>query len=123
MHEQERLEIALEEWGEHSWIKAMINTISGSYASAQFRFVARPVGDHRDLTQDVVVGATFPVIRWQDFDDRTEPNAWMETMRERLDELDAELTTLGWERSEDRGDHWWSLRYTRSEPMIRKAGA
>lgn len=118
MSQQEFLELALEEWGEHSWVRALLNTVTGSKGSAQFRFVARPVGDHRDLAQDVVVGATFPVMRGQDLDNAPEPNAWLETMRDRLQEIDGELVALRWNRAEQQGTHWWSYRYTRSEPRL-----
>jgi hypothetical protein len=58
------LEVHLEELGRHSWWKALFNTLSGSYGSAQLRFVARPPGVD-DPDRPHVLGATFPVMRAQ----------------------------------------------------------
>ena len=106
------LEVHLEELGRHSWWKAWLNTLSGSYGSAQLRFVARPPGVD-DPDRPHVLGATFPVMRAQDLDDPTEPNAWLDVARERLDELDRELGAQGWGRAGTAGGHWWSRRYVR----------
>jgi hypothetical protein len=35
-------------------------------------------------------------------------------VRRRLEDLDKALKAGGWERMPDRGEHWWSLRYTRA---------
>jgi hypothetical protein len=112
----EKLEVHLEELGEHSWGKAFLNTMSGSYGSAQFRFVARPPGEHRHASDDLFVGATFPVMRLQDLDDQTEPNAWLDMARDRLRELDEQLVSAGWRRDPDKGRHWWSLTYSGIAP-------
>jgi len=92
-------------------VKALANTLTGSYGSAQYRFVARPTGDEHDARQHAVTGATFPVMKLQDLDDLHLPNAWIETAQERLEELDAELQSHGWRRTTDDGDHWWSRTY------------
>ena len=63
--------------GQHSWRKALLNTVSGSYGNAQFRFVARPPGQD-DPAKTRVAGATFSVMRFQDLDNLTEPHAWLE---------------------------------------------
>jgi hypothetical protein len=106
------LEVHLEELGQHSWWKALLNTLGGLYGSAQFRFVARPPGP--DVAgAGHVVGATFPMMRLQDLDDRTEPNAWIDTARERLDELDGQLVREGWRCSGTTGRHWWARTYVR----------
>lgn len=107
------LEVHLEELGEHSWVKALGNTLAGSYGSAQYRFVARPPGEDHVAEQHAASGATFPVMRLQDLDDLTEPNAWIDIARERLRELDRELVGAGWKRREERGRHWWSWSYDR----------
>ncbi|TGN65732.1 hypothetical protein EXE59_18550 [Nocardioides eburneiflavus] len=68
-------------------------------------------------------------MRLQDLDDRAEPNGWIDTAVERLQELDADLIKAGWTRDERTGAHWWSLTYRRPEPpghpqrstMMRKA--
>lgn len=105
------VEVHLEELGEHSWVKALANTLTGSNASAQFRFVARPPGEEHRPSDHVATGATFPVMRWQDLDNLRRPNAWIETAQERLDELDHDLRASGWRRCPDVGRHWWSRTY------------
>lgn len=105
-------EIHLEELGQHSWVKALFNTLTGSYGSAQFRFVARTPGD-QGADEHIAAGDTFPVMRFQDLNDRTQPNAWIDTAIERLRELDAKLTEIGWCRDDQTGAHWWSLTYHR----------
>ena len=111
MQRRARVEVHLEELGQHSWWKALLNTLSGTSGSAQYRFVARRADapDAPDL--HVRDGATFPVMRWQDLGDEHTPNAWIEIARQRLDELDASLRGDGWRRSEDTGRHWWSRTY------------
>jgi hypothetical protein len=112
MVSNEQLEIHVEELGQHSWWKALLNTISGSYGSAQFRFVARPPGAD-DPAQPHVCGATFPVMRFQDLDNLAEPNTWLEIARGRLNELDQQLIQDGWQRTPQVGRHWWSRSYAR----------
>lgn len=113
--QDETLEIHLEELGQHSWIKALLNTVAGSNGSAQFRFVARAPGADSDGQDHECVGGTFPMLRFQDLDDPTEPNAWLDTARERLSELDRALLERGWQRQPGPGAHWWSLTYTRAQ--------
>lgn len=110
------VEVHLEELGQHSWLAALANTLTGTFGSAQFRFVARPRGAPDDRQAHVCVGATFPVMRFQDLDNETEPNAWSDVAHDRLAELDAELVRQGWRRSPTRGRHWWSTVY---EPAAR----
>jgi len=105
------IEVHLEELGEHSWVKALANTLSGSYGSAQYRFVARPPGEGHPPQGHVATGATFPVMRLQELDDLHRPNAWIETAHERLEELDAELRANGWRPTTRDGEHWWSRTY------------
>ena len=107
------VEIHLEELGQHSWLAALANTLTGTLGSAQFRFVARRSGAPDDPEAHVCVGATFPVMRFQDMDNQTEPNAWSDLARDRLAELDAELLSQGWRRLPERGRHWWSSVYER----------
>lgn len=108
---QQTIEVHLEELGAHSWIKALANTLGGTYGSAQYRFVARPPGDEHRSDDHVATGATFPAMRLQDLDDLHRPNAWIETAQERLDELDAELLDRGWRHHPGEGQHWWSRTY------------
>ncbi len=105
------IEVHLEELGEHSWVKALANTLSGSNGSAQYRFVARPPGEGHHPSDHVVTGATFPVMRLQDLGDLHRPNAWIETAQERLQELDENLCAHGWRRYAADGRHWWSRTY------------
>ncbi len=109
----EVLEVHLEEVGQHSWVTGLLSLLGGGYGSAQFRFVARPPGADRGPA-DHVVGATFPVMRQQDLDDRSGPNAWIETAEERLQELDRQLARDGWLREPGSGPHWWSRTYIRA---------
>lgn len=108
---QETLEVHLEALGQHSWVRAMADTLSGSYGSAQYRFVARPPAAAHRAADHVVTGATFPVMRLQDLDDLHQPNAWIDTAKKRLEELDDELVGRGWQRTHDGGQHWWSRTY------------
>jgi len=93
----------------------MVNTLTGSYGSAQFRFGARLAGLPDVPASHVATGATFPVMRFADLNDQSVPNAWAGLARQRLEELDAELVRQGWRRRPDRGGRWWSLRY--DKPM------
>lgn len=111
MSTQQTVEVHLEELGEHSWLLSLANTVSGSYASAQYRCVARTPGPQHRASSHVVTGAIFPVMRFQDLDDLHLPNAWIETARERLEELDEELSSHGWRRGTVTGQHWWSRTY------------
>lgn len=112
----EALQIHLEELGEHSWVKALFNTLTGTFGSAQYRFVARPPGKDHQASDHREVGATFPVMRWQDLNDLHGPqSAWVEDARKRLQELDAELVAEGWQRQPVTGRHWWSLSYLRPQ--------
>lgn len=110
---QRRIEIHLEEAGERSWPAALASTLTGSCGSAQLRFVARPPGKAGERREECVFGATFPVMRFQDLDDLHEPNAWIDTAQERLDELDRRLRHEGWAPVDRAGRHWWSRSYTR----------
>jgi hypothetical protein len=108
------LEVHLEEVGQHSWFAGLTNLLGAGLGSAQFRFVARPPGADED-SADHVLGATFPVMRMQDLNSRRRPNAWIETVEERLEELDDQLVRDGWVRRPETGRHWWSRTYTRQE--------
>ena len=117
----QKLEVHLEELGEHSWGKALLNTLSGSYGTAHFRFVARAPGARQHASEDLFVGATFPVMRSQDLDNESEPNAWLDVARDRLRGSDEELVSAAWQREPDRGRHWWALTYTRAHRVADRA--
>lgn len=114
MQNSEVLEVHLEELGQRSWRVALLNTVTGSYGSAQFRFVARPIGSDHGDADTRIVGATFPMMRFQDLNNRTQPNAWLSTAQERLEELDVQLLQNGWRRQEGIGSHWWSRTYVKA---------
>lgn len=104
------IEVHLEELGQHSWLLALANTLGGTSGSAQYRFVARTSGQPDQPASHVLVGATFPLMRWQDLDDEHLPNGFADLARERLAEIDEQLHADGWRRC-GVGRHWWSLAY------------
>lgn len=106
-----RVEVHLEELGQHSWWKALLNTLTGTDASAQYRFVARPAGAPDVAGAHLLEGATFTLLRWQDLDDEHQPDELLETPRRRLAELDASLRSDGWTPCGGLGRHWWSRTY------------
>jgi len=114
MRTAQMLEIHVEELGQHSLVKALLNTLSGTFGSAQYRFVARRPGTEGGDSAGEWVGATFPVMRFQDLDNLTEPNAWLDLARDRLQELDGQLAADGGQRLPGHGPHWWSLTYHRA---------
>lgn len=112
--DRQEIQIHLEELGEHSWLKALLNTLTGSFGSAQYRFVARPA-DAPDDGHHVALGATFPLLRFADLDevDPTSRDPWLPIARQRLEEIDADLVAQGWQRVTGETEHWWSRRYAR----------
>jgi hypothetical protein len=77
----------------------------------QCRFVAREDLADGSEGPHLVTGATFPVLRMQALDDRTQPNAWIEVVEQRLQEMDTELRDRGLRRLPGVGAHWWSRAY------------
>lgn len=110
-----RIEVHLEELGQHSWLLALANTLGGTHGSAQYRFVARTSGRPDRRSSHVLEGATFPLMRWQDLDDEHLPNGFADLARERLAEIDADLRAHRWRRCDGVGRHWWSLAYEPDE--------
>jgi hypothetical protein len=108
---QETVEVHLEELGQHSWVKTLANTVGGSFGNARYRFAACSPGKEHHARDQVGTGATFPVMRLQDLENLNQPNAWIETAQERLEELDEELLGRGWRRDSNSGQHWWSRTY------------
>jgi hypothetical protein len=108
------LEVHLEELGEHSWVRSLLNTLASPHGSAQYRFVARPPGPDQGI-RDHVVGATFPIMRWQDLKDPHHPNAWVELAEQELEALDRQLREAGWERGPDHDRAWWARTYERED--------
>jgi hypothetical protein len=108
-----RLEIHLEELGRRSWVMGLMSTLTGSFGTAQYRFVARPPVEESGEEAIAVLGATFPVLRAQNLDDLVEPHAWLDLARARLEELEARLRAEGWSPESSIGRHWWSRTYVR----------
>ena len=111
MQRRARVEVHLEELGQHSCWKALLNTMTGTNGSAQYRFVARLAGYADTPNLHVREGATFPLMRWQDLDNERQPNAFSDIAHQRLEELDATLRDDGWSRCDEPGRHWWSRTY------------
>ena len=107
------VQIHLEELGRHSWIKAVLGALIGAGGGPPFRFVAAPPDADHAASEHAAVGVRFPVLPFRDLADRGEPDEWSELAHTRLDELDAELLRLGWQRRPETGHYWWSLRYDR----------
>lgn len=106
------LEVHLEELGEHSWVRALVSTLGGSHGSGQYRFAARPPGADHGL-RDHVLGATFPLLRWQELRDPEHPNGWIELAEQELEALDRRLREEGWSRGPDHDRAWWARTYER----------
>ena len=107
-----RIEVHLEELGAHSWVKAWLNTITGSYQRVHFRFAARAAGRPGHAASDcVATSATFLALGSQDLNDLAEPNGGIKLARNEFETLDDELVRAGWRRRPDAGRHWWSRTY------------
>ena len=113
-----RIEVHLEELGQHSWLLALATTLGGTHGSAQYRFVARTSGRPDRRSSHVLEGATFPLMRWQDLDDEHLPNGFADLARERLAEIDADLRAHRWRRCDGVGRHWWSVAYEADEVPV-----
>ena len=109
---REELQVYLEPDGRASWKGALLSAVIGAGGGPVYRFVATSPDSRRDAAEHAVAGERFALQPFQDLDDEGE-DEWTALARQRLAELDDELQRDGWRPSEDRGTHWWSLRYTR----------
>ena len=109
------VQIHLEELGKHSWTEAVLGAVIGAGGGPAYRFVAAPADPDHDASEHAAVGAKFPVMPFRDLKDLTEPDEWTDRAHQRLNELDAELTSRGWRRRAERGHYWWSLRYDKPQ--------
>ena len=102
------IEIALEEFGDDAWRTASGDRPTDELVTGRFRFVARL----SDASVTMFVGSPFTMPRasvaWLADDVEVDLDA-----RVRLGELDSALTTAGWRYLPERGQNWWSLRYSR----------
>lgn len=106
------IQIQLEEAGRHSLKGALVGAvISAAGFGPVFRFVAAASGRGHEETDHAGVSADFPLPFLMELDDDKPDDTWVRLAHQRLDELDAELVRIGWRRLQDRGPHWWSLRY------------
>jgi hypothetical protein len=108
----EELQVYLEPDGRTSWKGALLSAVIGAGGGPLYRFVATPPDTGRDAAEHAVTGERFPLQPFQDLDAEGD-DEWTDLARQRLAELDDELQRDGWRQREDRGTHWWSLRYTR----------
>ena len=92
---------------------SLLSTLSSQYGNGYFRFVARARSADRRWPTYAMAGATFPVTRPSP-EDVTAQGAWLETQRERFQELHRQLLAEGW-RPAGHGAHWWSAIYRRAD--------
>ncbi len=102
------IEIELEELDGGSWRAALANLPAGASGTGRFRFVARLPGD----STTGLVGSPFLMPRASVAGLADDGEADVDA-RVRLGELDNALTIAGWSHVPERGEHWWSLRYTK----------
>jgi hypothetical protein len=111
--QEDVLEIEAEDVGDTSLAASLVTTLSSQYGNAYFRFVARARSADPRWPTYAMAGATFPATR-PSLDDVAAQGAWLETQRERFEELHRQLVQEGW-RPAGHGAHWWSVSYTRPD--------
>lgn len=109
-HEQEMLEIELEDVGGTSWWVGLATTL-GYGGAACMRFVARAPGHDGHHSCDVVKGETF--LRPRSLPDDLAPQeSWSPGMNHSLHELRQHLQRDGWVVA-GKGQQPWAYRYIR----------
>jgi hypothetical protein len=88
-----------------------LTTLSSRYGNGYFRFLARARSADPRWPTDAMAGATFPVTRPSP-EDVAAQGAWLDTQRERFQELHQQLREEGW-RPAGHGAYWWSAIYRR----------
>jgi hypothetical protein len=111
--QEDMLEIQAEDVGGISLAASLLTTLSSQYGNGYFRFVARARSADPRWPTYAMAGATFPATR-PSLEDVGAQGTWLETQRERLQELHRQLVAEGW-RPAGRGPHWWSATYRRSD--------
>jgi hypothetical protein len=110
---EEQLEIEAEDVGGVSLAASLVTILSSQYGNAYFRFIGRARSADPRWPTYAMAGATFPATR-PSLDDVAAQGAWLETQRERFEELHRQLVREGW-RPAGRGAQWWSATYTRPD--------
>jgi hypothetical protein len=72
---------------------SLVTTLSSQYGNGYFRFVARARSAHLRWPSYAMAGATFPAAR-PSLEDVATQGAWLETQRERFQELHQQLLAL-----------------------------
>ena len=111
--QEDVLEIEAEDVGGLSLAASLLTTLSSQYGNGYFRFVARARSADLRWPTYAMAGATFPATR-PSLEDVGAQGAWLDTQRERLDELHQQLVAEGW-RPAGHGAHWWSAVYKRPD--------
>jgi hypothetical protein len=104
--QEDVLEVEAEDVGGISLAASLLTTLSSQHGNGYLRFVGRaPSADPRWPTS-AMAGATFPAAR-PSLEDVGAQGAWLETQRERFQELHRQLLAEGW-RPAGHGAPWWS---------------
>jgi hypothetical protein len=111
VEDEDVLEIEAEDVGGISLAASLLTILSSQYGNGYFRFVARARSADPRWPTYAIAGATFPATR-PSLVDVAAQGAWLETQRERFDELHRQLLQEGW-RPAGRRAHWWQAVYTR----------
>ena len=109
--QEDVLEVEAEDVGGVSLAASLLTTLSSQYGNGYFRFVARARSADPRWPTYAMAGATspgHPAVAGG----RRSSGAWVQTQRERLEELHRQLVAEGW-RPAGRGAHWWSAIYRR----------
>jgi hypothetical protein len=109
--QQDVLEIEAEDVGGISLAASLLTILSSQYGNGYFRFVGRARSADPRWPTYAMAGATFPATR-PTLEDVAAQGAWLETQRERFQELHQQLLAEGW-RPAGRGANWWSALYRR----------
>lgn len=106
---QSVIEIEIEQFDDGFWRSTLADVSSGASDSGRFRFIARLPDDPGTR----FVGSPFTMPRTSVAQLADDVQLDLDA-RVRLGEMDTALTTAGWQDAPERGERWWSLRYTRS---------
>lgn len=112
-HQQQTLEIEMEDAASTSWLAALLATLSSQNGTAFMRFVARAPGPPGEPPRIVLRAGPFPRPRSLP-DDVSPDESSCPGMTAALDDLRERLERDGWEPA-GRGEQAWSYRYARPE--------